>query len=810
MTTKAIFKEAQNFRSAIAINRIPDFVRVSFVSFCITAAVFLACMLIATYEPFVHMFSFENLFLSSSPLFAYSHLFIPLLCLALSLGLLGIGLNAYHAYFYLRGVQRMFGNHETDISYEVAEVFSAPNPTLSSLALHDESRFLIDRLNLDKEYMLAHFGNLTIPSSIPDSQMTLGSLWRAFYEAYPQFASYLLSQSVKKETFYRATVWMDRLLEDRKKAAAWWWRENLSKVRGFAKILSYGMTGYMSRYAEELSLDPEMSKLGDVILHQAECDQLEEILSKRRGANAVVIGPAGSGRHTVVLALARTIERGDAYAEIEYKRMFLLRASSFELMHEKVELENAIISIFNEAVVARNIIFVIDDVTKLVNSSTSIGVDFFSLIDPYIAHNSVSLVILTDETTASQDDYRRLFESRFESIKMRDVDTELFLPYLEDKAIAVEKSGGVYFTYQALEAVASALPAFFAEDAPLSKANAILESVAGTSSHAVVTESDIQDYLEKTTGVAQGAIAKDEKAQLLHLEEVLSQNVMGQKEAILAVAKTMRRVRSGITDKGKPMGTFLFLGPTGSGKTETAKTLAKVFFGSEEYMSRIDMGEYALSESAKRLLGDKDHEGDLAQAVHARPHGVLLLDEFEKSSKDVLDLFLRVLDEGVFTNGQGKLVSLRTQIVIATSNAGTELIRESHLSGDYDEAAFSSFKQTVLDSILEQGIFKPELVNRFDSTVMFLPLSNETLKGVAAKMLHELSLRMQEKGYVITWDEDLIEYVAEHANASEFGGRALQRVVQDTVEDALSKKIIEGSLKVGDKIVFSKADLLSV
>jgi ATP-dependent Clp protease ATP-binding subunit ClpA len=189
---------------------------------------------------------------------------------------------------------------------------------------------------------------------------------------------------------------------------------------------------------------------------------------------------------------------------------------------------------------------------------------------------------------------------------------------------------------------------------------------------------------------------------------------------------------------------------------------------------------------------------------------VLLLDEFERSSKDVKDLFLRILDEGVFTNGMGKVVSLRSQIIIATSNAGTQFILESGLSASDTEEKIAEVKQHVIGAVLEQGIFKPELVNRFDGTVMYLPLSQEATEGVAGKMLEELRERVIARGYDVTWAPDVVAYVAQTGNVAEFGGRAIQRTIQDTVEDVLSKKIIDGTLAPGGTITISRNDIEGV
>jgi ATP-dependent Clp protease ATP-binding subunit ClpA len=729
-----------------------------------------------------------------------------------TLYILFAGLEAMFHFYYLKGVKRVFQKEIDSCTYEVSEIFLSNSSFFEAIVLHRESAFLWRRLMITPQDVVPLFSHIDIPYDISQymdtDRVTLGVLFRALYSSNEAFSKHLFTLGVQKDSFIRATFWMDRMIENRKIHSAWWWRENLSKTRGFAKTLSYGMTQYLSHFAEEMVYDPKIRELGDTILHQKEKDTLEEILAKNHGANAVIVGNHGSGRYSIALALARSISEGGVYSEIEFKRMFLLKAGSFELINSKEELEYTIISIFNEAVTARNIIFVIDDIVKLVELCKSLGCDFLSIINPYISHSSVSVVIITDESTRSKDEYRHVFDERFETIILRDLSENLFLPYLEDKAIAFEQFSSRIFSYQALESIARILPTFFVEEAPLVKGEEILRALVDVrSDHVYITSDDVDVYLKSITGVPLGKVTDEEKQSLLNLESILSEQVKGQKEALRAIARTMRRIRSGIISGDKPMGTFLFLGSTGSGKTETAKTLARVFFGTEDHMSRIDMGEYALLGSVDRLLGTSQEEGELSRLVHTRPYGVLLLDEFEKSSKDVKDLFLRILDEGVFTNGMGKIVSLRTQIIIATSNAGTQYIIDSHLSASDDEEKVEQVKRNVIDAILEQGIFKPELVNRFDGTVMYLPLSEEASEGVTRKMLQELHERLLVKGYNVEWSDDLVEFLSHKDTVSEFGGRAIQRTIQDTVEDALSKKIIDGTLSSSEVITITKADI---
>jgi ATP-dependent Clp protease ATP-binding subunit ClpA len=325
--------------------------------------------------------------------------------------------------------------------------------------------------------------------------------------------------------------------------------------------------------------------------------------------------------------------------------------------------------------------------------------------------------------------------------------------------------------------------------------------------HVVLDEESVADTIKSITGVSTGEIQADEKERLLTLETTLHKKVMGQNEALKVVASTMRRSRAGLTSANKPIGSFLFLGPTGVGKTETAKTLAEVFFGTEDHMSRIDMNEYTMGNSSYRLLGDLNQEGDIAKCIHGRPYGVLLLDEFEKSTTEVKDIFLRVLDEGVFTNGAGKTISARTQIIIATSNAGSDYIRESGLNPNSTKEEIEVIKTKLIDTIISLGLFRPELINRFDAVVVFHPLGEDSRILIAKKMLEALKQRVLLQGYDVTFTDALVQKVLEGEGSIMFGGRAIQRNIQTEVEEALAKKIIEGSLQVGEAIVIDAGDL---
>ena len=676
-----------------------------------------------------------------------------------------------------------------------------------------ESNFIINRLLITSSDVLQYGADIRIDSEaiIPyyEETVTIGSLWKLLYENSEPLRNALLGKKIQKEIYEDTCDWLDRSLEEEKRKSAWWWRENLSKLRGIGKMLSYGGTGFMSRYSRELILTRGVHDLGTMLLHKSAIMSLEEALSKNHGANAVIVGSKGTGRHAVVQALARMIDRGDCYVEIEHKRIFefdndVLGSLSGEDMIRVID------RCFVEAIIARNIIFVINDMSALHEMAEQQGVNLFQSIERYIQHPDVSIVCICGQSFYQHESHKSLFDKDFEIIHIEDMSRKLLIPFIQDSAVIVERSTGTFFPAYSLNAVALALNKYFAEESPLIKANDLLYKIASSGSsskHLILDEESVGSVIQSMTGVATGAIDVDEKEKLLNLENILHTKVMGQNEAITVVASTMRRSRAGLVSSNKPIGSFLFLGPTGVGKTETAKALAQVFFGNEDHMSRIDMNEYTMGNSSYRLLGDHNDEGDIARCVHARPYGVLLLDEFEKATTDVKDIFLRVLDEGVFTNGAGAIISARTQIIIATSNAGSNYIRESGLSAHSTKEEIEVIKNNLINTIVAEGLFRPELVNRFDAVVVFHPLGDDSRILIAQKMLEALKQRTLLQGYNVTFTDALVQKIISNEGDRMFGGRAIQRTIQTEVEEAIAKKIIEGSLGTGGSLVLDVKDL---
>ena len=307
-----------------------------------------------------------------------------------------------------------------------------------------------------------------------------------------------------------------------------------------------------------------------------------------------------------------------------------------------------------------------------------------------------------------------------------------------------------------------------------------------------VTDEEIAEVLSRATGIPVSKMMEGEKEKLLRMEEELHKRVIGQNEAVDAVANAIRRSRAGLSDPNRPIGSFLFLGPTGVGKTELCKTLAKFLFDSEDAMVRIDMSEFMEKHSVSRLVGAPpgyvgyEEGGYLTEAVRRRPYSVILLDEVEKAHHDVFNILLQVLDDGRLTDGQGRTVDFRNTVVIMTSNLGSDLIQGNQ------EESYDDMKALVM-SVVSQH-FRPEFINRIDETVVFHPLNKDNIRAIAEIQLKRLINRMESRGYVLTFTDATLDFISEIGYDPIYGARPLKRAIQQEIENPLAQQILSGTL----------------
>ena len=320
-----------------------------------------------------------------------------------------------------------------------------------------------------------------------------------------------------------------------------------------------------------------------------------------------------------------------------------------------------------------------------------------------------------------------------------------------------------------------------------------------------VTEEEIAEVVSKWTGIPVTKMLEGERDKLLRMEQSLHQRVMGQTEAVIAVANAVRRARAGLSDPNRPNGSFLFLGPTGVGKTELCKALAEFLFDSEEAMVRIDMSEFMEKHSVARLIGAPpgyvgyEEGGYLTEAVRRRPYAVLLLDEIEKAHGDVFNILLQVLDDGRLTDGQGRTVDFKNTVVVMTSNLGSDVIQM--LSG---EENYSTMKSAVMDVVT--GHFRPEFINRVDETVVFHPLSKEHLQGIANLQLQGLSQRLSEQELSLSVSDEVMGQLLEEGFDPIYGARPLKRSIQQMIENPLAETLLAGNFAPGAKITANLED----
>ncbi len=328
------------------------------------------------------------------------------------------------------------------------------------------------------------------------------------------------------------------------------------------------------------------------------------------------------------------------------------------------------------------------------------------------------------------------------------------------------------------------------------------KNVSGREVKEVTTE-DIASVVSSWSGIPVNQLTKEESERLLDMEKIMHERIVGQDKAVSAVARAIRRGRVGLKNPNRPMGSFIFLGPTGVGKTELCKTLAEAMFGSEDAIIRLDMSEYMEKHTVSKLIGSPpgyvgfDEGGQLTEKIRRKPYSVVLFDEIEKAHPDVFNMLLQVLEDGVLTDSQGRKVSFKNSIIIMTSNVGASKITDDNLSlgfGEHDEE--KDIEGLVMEDL--KKTFKPEFLNRVDEIIVFSRLTEENIETIARRMLNTLTKRLQDLNISVTFTDDAVKELSHRGYDKVYGARPLRRVIQQTVEDKLSEMILDDTIKDGD------------
>ena len=330
----------------------------------------------------------------------------------------------------------------------------------------------------------------------------------------------------------------------------------------------------------------------------------------------------------------------------------------------------------------------------------------------------------------------------------------------------------------------------------------------------IVSEDEVAQIVAAWTGVPVSRLTEDESRRLINLENVLHERVVGQHEAVKSVARAIRRARAGLKDPHRPIGSFIFLGPTGVGKTELCKALAEALFGDEDSMIRIDMSEYMEKHSVSRMIGSPpgyvghDEGGQLTEKVRRKPYSVILLDEVEKAHPDVFNVLLQIMEDGRLTDGQGRVVDFKNTVVVMTSNAGAHALKKQRTmgfgGGDDAERTYENMKENIMGEV--RNIFRPEFINRVDEIIVFHALEQTEIDAIAGLLLNQVCKRLEERGIALEVDPSALHLIAREGYDLQYGARPLRRAIQRMVEDALSEEILAGSIKLGDRVRATEKD----
>ncbi|KKP61563.1 MAG: Endopeptidase clp ATP-binding chain a [Candidatus Roizmanbacteria bacterium GW2011_GWC2_34_23] len=556
--------------------------------------------------------------------------------------------------------------------------------------------------------------------------------------------------------------WFEKYYRQNLEKIQWWKLSNLFTYPPLARDWAVGYTPILDQYATDLATSSYLHHIKNIIDREKEITEVEQILTKSNESNVIIVGEEGVGKHTIIDALAKKIYLGKTNIHLMYRRILKLNM-------ERILKEKNFEDLLEEAQQAKNIILFIDNFDKYINLSIS--------LEKYAKSNLIQII----GTTTPFDYQSFIFPNEkinqmFSKVDVYEVTDEEAENILLESVFTFENHNKVSIFYETVKEVIEKSKFYltyipFPEKAVDLLDQACVYAVSNspkTKDTPKVTPDTINQVLTEKIHIPI-TITKQMKEKLLNLELILSSRIIQQDEAIKKLSSALRRSFLLIGKRKKPLASFLFLGPTGVGKTETAKVVSNVFF--EDLLLRFDMSEFQSKYDIPKLIGDSTNPGLLTQTIREQSYGVLLLDEIEKADKDLINIFLTIVDEGYFIDGKGKRVDCKNLVIIATSNAQNE------------------------------NTFSPEFLNRYDGIITFEFLNKESIRILAKKMIEKISLDIFKIYKVrIFVSEKTINFVSKKGFDSRFGARNLERTIRDEIEDKVSKLIFQDKAKPGETI----------
>jgi ATP-dependent Clp protease ATP-binding subunit ClpC len=616
------------------------------------------------------------------------------------------------------------------------------------------------------------------------------------------FKKILIDAQLKAEDIENLVWWLETLEKRETERRQWWEYRNLIKRGVLAKEWTAGYTITLDQFSRDWTETIKRADFPQTIGHKEELEQLERILSGEETNNVLLVGEPGTGRKSIVQAFTVNSALGQSLPKINYKTVKELNLPAvLAQLQGREETEAFLNRIFEEVLLAGNVVLVIDNLHSFVGVKEGLGVvDISGLLSSYLKYPQFRLIAITDFAGLQKNIEQNLsFLALLKKVEVSEISERETLMLLEKLAQALEFKYKKFISYPALRNIIEHSKRYFPHLPFPEKAIDLLEEVmvyVFSKKDNTVLSSHVDELISEKTQIPVGEIKVKEREILLNLEKLIHKRIINQDEAVDEVSSALRRARAEVTIRKGPIGGFLFLGPTGVGKTETTKALTEIYFGAESKMIRLDMSEFQAVEDIPRLIGSPGEEGLLTTKVRENPFSLILLDEIEKAHSNILNLFLQVLDEGHLTDGLGRRVDFKNAIIVATSNAGYKII----LKALKEKEKWENVKQKLLDYLFEKAIFRPEFINRFDGVIVFRPLSHENLLDIAEIMLQKLKKNLVKKDIEFIITKELKEKMVELGYNPIFGAREMRRVIQDTVENVLAEAILSGRLKRGKRV----------
>lgn len=572
------------------------------------------------------------------------------------------------------------------------------------------------------------------------------------------------------------------------------------KTNGIAKSWVYGYTFVLNHFSKEINEDVANSYEKFGIGHAEEVDELVSIIGKVGKRNALLIGDPGVGKSSLIKGLAQKINNGNVPPQLLGKRIVQLDLNGMIAYASNMKnVESVIQRAMQELAGAGNTILYIDELQELLPAKAEeSGNSIANIILPYILEGTFPVIGTVNYSNYKKYFYtNETFRQSFTNIEVKELSLTDTVTILQSKVEKFERIFRIYITTKALTSAAELAQRYVHDRMLPDSAVDILEAAcswAQANEVSILTDEHIAKIVSIQSNIDVESISSLDVEKLIRLEEKIKGRVIGQDEAIKAIVDSIKRSRTGIRNPNKPIGTFLFIGPTGVGKTHLAKVLSQEYFNTRSDIVRIDMSEYQEDGSVNRLLGGDNSALSLVDKVKKNPYTVVLFDEIEKASPQVLDIFLQIFDEGILTSIQGEVISFRDTIIICTSNIASDIIMKNF----QEDMMWEHIKDLVMIELKQR--IRPELFNRYDSIIVFSPQSMDELSQITELLLSELAARTSEQGITLTWEKTIPMLIANKAYDPAFGARPIRRYIQENVEGRIASEILNDNLKSGAEI----------